>query len=306
MIKEEYSKSPCLVRFDVARLRLIRLVMVFSQRAEIYFWILAISLMKNKKAMRNLFILVVFSLFLAIAALSLTVYKVYSQDRTGQLNESPKVASVPANTKPGYDQYNLLVILIDRAAGDSPQVQGIWLIAHLSTTPKLTFLPIFPAFPGTQSVQDPSINDFIELDQEGNPSPLFFDAIKSRNINWNEVLILDKVSLAVLIDLLEGISTPGGSVNGSQSIMRLASPQQDSMAALESQALLASQICQHIDKLIGNPDSKRFIELLAGRIYSEDEFLTHFPEWSYFQEIGGKVSCEFPTFIKESGFAPSE
>ena len=277
----------------------------FTQRLEISFWVFVIYVMKDKKAIRCALLLFLLSVFLTVGIFS-AVCEAYAQmkdDRMVQNYPAPtSSSSIPVTTS----QRNVLVILVDHLVEQNPKLEGVWLVAYLTKTPHLTFLPIFPVDLSGQTSQDRSLASNFHLDSHRRPTVDFLKAIEAKKIRWDDVLLFDKVSLAVLIDLSGGMDTDQEPLSGTRAVSQLPAAWQEPRAALENQAVLAEGICQKMDRLIGNPDTARLLELLAGRVYSETEFTNHFPGWNYFRDFGSNVSCEFPTFNGISSLAPSD
>ncbi len=274
------------------------------QRIEISFWIFVIFVMKDKKAIRCAFLLLLMGVFLTVGVFSVA-FEVYAQKRDDRSQIVPVSTASPATPTAGSQQ-NILVILVDRQVDQNPKLEGVWLVVYLSNTPHLTFLPIYPVGMSGQTAQDASLAGSFRLDSNKRPSIEFLKAIEAKDIRWDDVLLFDKVSLAVLIDLSGGLDSAQGLMVGTNAVSRLTSAWQEPRAALENQAALAGGICQKMDRLMGNPDTARLMELLAGRVYSEADFLIHFPGWVNFRDFGGNISCEFPTFNGISSNVPTD
>jgi hypothetical protein len=275
------------------------------QRIEISFWIFVIFVMKDKKAIRCAFLLLLLGVFLTVGVFSVA-FEVYAQKKDVRMSQGLSAPAPSPSTPMAGSQQNVLVILVDRQIEQNPKLEGVWLVVYMPNTPHLTFLPIFPVGLSGQTAQDASLAGSFRLDSHKRPTIDFLKAIEAKDIRWNDVLVFDKVSLAVLIDLSGGLDSAQGLMGGTNAVSRLPSAWQEPRTALENQAALAGGICQKMDRLMGNPDTARLMELLAGRVYSEVEFLIHFPGWSNFRNFGGNVSCEFPTFSGISPNAPTD
>ena len=282
--------------------------MAFSEiakRIEISFWVFVIFVMKDKKAIRCAFLLFLLSMLLTVGVFSVA-FEVYAQKKDVRVSQDNPAPHSSAPLQEVESQRNVLVILADKMEEPNPRLEGVWLVVYLPKTPHLTFLPLFPVELNVQDSQDDNLASEFQLDSQGRPSTTFLEAIEAKEIRWDDVLLLDKVSLAVLIDLSGGLDSSPGHKSGTLAVSQLPAALEEPRAALEKQAALAEGICQKMDRLLGNPDLARLLELLAGRTYSETEFLNHFPGWSYFQNSGSNVSCEFPTFSGISTLIPTE
>jgi hypothetical protein len=276
-----------------------------ARRIELSFWIFIIFLMKDKKAMRCLLLIMILGIVLTVGGFAVA-FEVYAQNKDDRLSQINPVPTSPSNIPDNGSQRNVLVILVDHLEQDDPKLEGVWLIVYFPKTPHLTFLPIYPVETGGQTTKEDSLTSSFHLDSHRRPAIDFLEAIEAKDIRWDDVLLFDKVSLAVLINLSGGLDSSAGTMSGTQAVAQLPAAWQEPRAALENQAALAESICQKMDRLIGNPDMARLLELLAGRTYSEAEFTNHFPGWSYFKDIGGYLSCEFPTFSGITPLAPTE
>jgi len=283
----------------------------FFRRIEISFWVFAVALMKDKKSTRFTLILLLMGLFFGVIVF-FTACRAYAE-----MNDDRAYRSSPELTdrvgrkehRPEQEvskQRNILLVLVDDLAEEIPNLEGVWLVVYLPPDPRLTFLPIFPAFPIQQETLDSSLVKLFGLSQHGKLAPSFLEAIKAKDFWWDENLVFDRVSLAVLIELAGGMDTGQGLVNGTQVIDQLPETWKDPRGAMEHQVLIASGICQNLGTLLTNPDTARLLELLSGRTYSQSDFLEHFPGWSYLLEYGGTFSCEFPTLNGISSLIPSD
>jgi len=278
----------------------------FTQRIEISFWDFAVFLMKDKKAIRCALLILLLGMFLIVGVFS-AVYEVYAQKKGDQVSQlHPVPTSSSYSTQVAGSQRNILIIFMDHLVEQGPRLEGVWLVVYLPDTPILTFLPIFPVDRVGQAAQEDSLARVFRLGSDRRPTSDFLEAIEAKDIKWDDILVFDKVSLAVLIDLSGGLDSAVGPMSGTHAVTQLPAAWQEPRAALENQAILAGGICQNMDQLLGNPDTARLLELLAGRVYSEAEFLDHFPGWSHFRELGGAISCEFPTFSGNPSLAPTE
>ncbi len=255
--------------------------------------------------MRCVLLLFILGSFLSVGVFS-AVYEVYAQNRYERVSQVHPIPTSPAIIRPTESQRNILVILVDHQAEQNPILEGIWLVVYLLDKPRLTFLPVFPVFSDEQVTQQSSLASVFHLESSGKPASDFLEMVKAKDIRWDEILVFDKVSLAVLIDMSGGLASTIGPASGTLAVSQLPAAAQEPKAALENQAILAGEICQKMSRLMDNPDTPRLLELLAGRVYSETEFSDHFPGWSYFRDLGGNVSCEFPTFSRSSSITPDE
>jgi hypothetical protein len=302
--QEMATKLASTARFSKDHLRQFMALSDFTQRIEISFWIFVVFVMKDKKAIRCALLSLLLGVFLTVGVFS-AAYELYAQKKDDRVSQNYPVPTSSAAIPATNSQRNVLVILMDHLVEQNPKLEGVWLVVYMPNTPHLTFLPIFPVDLSGQTTQDISLASLFHLDSHRRPTIDFLEAIEAKDIRWDDVLVFDKVSLAVLIDLSGGLESKLELMSGTNVVSQLPDAYQEPRAALENQAALAEGICQKMDRLIGNPDTTRLLELLAGRVYSETEFTKHFPGWSYFRDFGGNISCEFPTFGGISSLAPT-
>jgi hypothetical protein len=150
---------------------------------------------------------------------------------------------------------------------------------------------------------DGRIVQAFKLTSEKQPSPAFFEAVLSKEIWWNNYLLIDKETLNLLVDLLEANSNSarlsqntGIETSAHQAAEKLISTQTNPQAGLLSQALLAQHICRAGMQPLLSADLVRSIftklnEHMTTDLHPE-QILNDIKSML---EYGSSISCEFPS-----------
>jgi hypothetical protein len=200
-------------------------------------------------------------------------------------------------------QRNILLIGVDQLDSQTPRLEGLWLMMNVTSSNRITMLPLFPAPPGKEVMETTQLIDIFRLDSNGNPDPGFLTLIQQSDFWWSNYFILDHAGLAQLIDYNQGVNLGGGAVGGSQAVASLASASLDGLSALNSQSVLIQAICnQQSGKLI-SADLRQVFSMLSGHFKTDLKLKTLVSEWQKPFTNSGQVMCEFPTLA--SGQHPS-
>lgn len=100
---------------------------------------------------------------------------------------------------PGQRQHNTLVVFVDDLKVGEDQetmvVNAVWLVAHLRSEPKLSFVPLF----SESELKESLIDHGIQLRQDGSLQGELFDSLRSRGVHWDNFVLLDEHLLNALL-----------------------------------------------------------------------------------------------------------
>jgi hypothetical protein len=266
------------------------------QRLEIAFWIAAIAVMKDRRALRFIPALIISSLCLLSGSLITTSLSHHGQMGVGI--KLPVIASAPA-TATSYPlangQKNLLVILVDQLESRSPHLEGVWLCVYIPSMPHLTLLPLYPAAFGGTNRSDETLASLFNFEADRKPASAFLEAIRSKGLWWDNTLVLDKIGVAKIVEISGGVDLGTGYINGEQAIARLPAAAESPRPALLGQGVLIRELCRRASSLLINIDPVRTLEQLSSHMVSD--FSTDDLEsgWYRMRDYGGELNCEFPT-----------
>lgn len=268
-----------------------------SNRIEIAFWIGVVAFLRDRRVTRFTLLSLVGLLFLA--ALMLSAFSWAYRDRPARL--LPHKVDAIQNTaylrRPDNGQKNLLLIIVDQLSANEPSLQGVWMLITAPTGRKVTFMPVYPT--GTQAGKD--LEHAFSQARDGVASGAFLQALENQGLWWDNYLIVDRVTLAALVDLTGGIDIGNGRSTGQQVVGLLSIAREDDQTSLDFQARLAQGICQRLNSMRQNASFETITEILTSSTAQNEAYSDLSSEdlqasWSKMQAAGG-LECEFPTLI---------
>jgi hypothetical protein len=195
-------------------------------------------------------------------------------------------------------QRNLLVAWVDHLDSASPRLEGLWLVLFVPDSPSLTWLPLYPS--GLIESIDGDQNWFTDfhLTQDDKLDPQFVSDLRSKDVWWNNFLVIDDPGMVVIVNRnLDASEDPAITPQpdaGERIIANMPLAWEDPAAALKAQFELLDRFClspatsyhatSAID-LIGPLDHHLITNLKA------DEILLI---WNNLRLTGGRL-CKFPT-----------
>ena len=267
-----------------------------SNQIEIAFWTGVVSLLRPRKSTR--LITITSFLLLCLVALLLMAFTFFYKGRTSRSLEAKSAAvhMTPFLGRPDNGQENLLLILVDQVDATEPRLQGVWMLIHDPSGNKVYFMPIYPA----QSEFGQDVKQSVGMGKISGLAPELEQVLQREGLWWDNFLIIDRETLASLVQLAGGIDLEDGRLDGQQVIGLLPIADQDAQTALDLQARIAQGVCQRFDSMVQNESPQALFELLIGggtqSVYSD---LTHselLTSWNRLKKAGG-MSCYFPTLI---------
>jgi hypothetical protein len=284
-------RSLAIQRFDV---RLI------PQRLEIFFWWTVIYLMKEKKS------LLLFPILLFLAACSLLGYlAVTSAGLPVQAAGALPVAAADNGPFPTVQkaasngQRNVLLVGVDRLDAAQPRLEGIWLVAYLPPTPRLTILPLYPASLSGGAPEDTRLESLFRLLPGGAPDPAFLSALQEKDLWWNNYAVVESSLLGQLADLAGGVSLGEGEMDGQALLASLPHAWDNPKKALRAQAKAMQALCGEAGAVIPHLDANQVYPMVASRIASDLNAGQILKSWQDLQKSGDSLSCEFPTLSRD-------
>lgn len=130
------------------------------------------------------------SIGLVLLALTTTSFVFYRIGR-GLEQQEPRPAA--QFVRPVSDQTNVLVLMVDRL-GARARLEGAWLVIY-DPTPKLTYLPLFPARDGV------ALSEAFRLESSGRPAAEFEAILQRNRLWWDHYLVLDRALMLSLLRL---------------------------------------------------------------------------------------------------------
>jgi hypothetical protein len=260
------------------------------QRVEISFWTAMIGFMRNQRLIRITIVAMLLTGCLSVVIITDLVLTLRDARRTQLLANNQAQTDIIDSDQ---SQHNMLVILVDSLSASQTRLEGLWLVGKLAYNPRLVFFPIFPA---SDDLANKEWSGIFGLDQEGQPSAIFLEYLRTKNIQWDNYLIVDRTSLAEFIELAGKITWDGQSLSGPAAVARIPLAQLDPLAALQAQAFVAREICRNTTALMQSADPTLIWSLLTHRMHSDLKLDSVQSARNEFSSIVGGPLCEFPTF----------
>jgi hypothetical protein len=214
------------------------------------------------------------------------------------VQNSNDVKSDPPPEGINNGQRNLLVAWVDRLDSASPRLEGLWLVMFVPDSPSLTWLPLYPG--GLIENIDGNQNWFtdFQLMQDEKLDPQFIADLRSKDVWWNNYLVIDDPGLVTIVNRNLNASedpaiTPQPDA-GERIIANMPLAWEDPAEALKAQFDLLDRFClspsgsYHAASamdLIGPLDHHLITNLQADEILSI---------WNNLRLTGGRL-CKFPT-----------
>jgi len=266
-----------------------------GRRLEIAFWIGAVAFLLQLKEKKVFFYIT--SIALIASFLSIIAWVVVSASAPAPAALPAGEVVVPAasvdSIKPlAEGQHNTLVILVDQIGQPDPKLEGMWLVVRHIPRPHVMLLPLYPKLQGNA---DEILVEHFRLNADGAPAHVFLQALQSKDLRWDSLLVLDKASLAQLIQLVGGVDLGQGILSGAEVIAQLPSSRQSPEGALSVQADLVLELCKRTPQLALSGDPISEMEQFSDHIYLDPSFKQVAASWIQLQDEISTVSCEMPT-----------
>ena len=264
-----------------------------AQRVEIGFWKLFFWLVERSRLLRLSPMLILFSLCAALgiitAASAAGLTYLHNSDSTSPAflkGDQPDIALTDSH-------HNTLLILVDRLGEGKPSLSGIWLSVALPSSLHIDLLPLYPgSFIVGAAEGDPLVNSFA-LDSKGSLAASFLQALQTKNIRWDDYLVVDRYALLNLADAsLPPDQVQGNSIlaGGGSSLINLSRE-----ATIRAQAITLREICSNLTQLLRFGDPQRIFSGMEGHYISAAPKEQMISVWEAVRRVGKGLTCEYPT-----------
>lgn len=214
--------------------------------------------------------------------------------------------SIPAMAN---GQRSILLVTVDKLDALHPRLTGVWAVLYVPANPRLTLLPIFPAFSAGSGEQ--LVNSFGIQQEAGSRKldPAFLSLVEEQIPWWSGYILLDQAALAEVVDLWvyspanPSDSSPLGSSAplekyGSRVVSGLPNAQDDPYSALFSQASLYQELCWGLawsETGSEGSQARERITRIKNHFSTDLDLETILTEIQDLRGLGGSLVCEFPT-----------
>jgi len=277
-------------------------------QSEIFFWKLLVKFMKNHKLfhkpfkMRNLLLV---SGILVVAGLFVSSIHVLTVSNIAKKSDSPisglNAESIHEDMTNDSGQTNYLIILVDSLVKDKPKLEGVWLAGHVASLPEVVFLPLYPS---NNMAETCYMEGIFELSDHQTPEKNFLEFLRSKEINWEHFVLLDKTSIAELASIVTWSLPERHLFFSQQDIKEMLEDAGGPDVQIKTQARLASSFCQIAPDLARSADPGIIWNLLNNRMHSDITLQAVETAHQLLSRPGEKPICEFPT-LRELTFSPA-
>jgi len=265
-----------------------------ANRIEITFWNAVIAVLEKKFFVRWAPQILIGAAVVLFAVVSgLVIASVRSPDIEPKLE---KVAAAPVehDAQPNiYGQQNILLVLVDRLDGGSqpPNLKGVWLVAYLPSSPFVTLMPLYPEALQGGAAEDANLENLFNFSPDGGPESQFLEALRAKDIRWDNYIVVDEFALLDMVDFMGGIELEQGYITDSSVVawLTLSSKQP------YGQAALAGALCHKTAELLRTSQPDEVLERLSGHFYSDFGVSYIFSKWEEMSKFSISFTCEFPT-----------
>jgi hypothetical protein len=223
-----------------------------------------------------------------------------SPAKSGRAAE-PQSADLQADPPPegiNTGQRNLLVAWVDRLDSTSPRLEGLWLILFVPNSPSLTWLPLYPAGLVESIAGNPHWVEDFGLTADGKLDPQFVADLRSKDVWWNNYLVIDEAGLVEIVNRSLNASeepaiTPQPDA-GVRIISNMPLAWEDPANALKAQFDLLDRFCLPPSASIHATSAADLIGPLEHHLITNLQAEEIFSIWKNLRLTGGRL-CKFPT-----------
>jgi hypothetical protein len=180
-------------------------------------------------------------------------------------------------------QHNLLLIQVDRLGSDQPRLEGVWLMAFYTNTPRVDLLPIYPSEQTSLVEKVQNLPEVFKLTHSGEPDESFWLEMQAVDTWWNAYLMLDDQALQTLEEVLS-TDTAGSDLNPSWEVN---SPVGD-ISPYQG-------VCRTFEKYQGNAGFYRIYLAVKGQTRSNLKPGELKDIWQLLRSYGTNLNCSYPT-----------
>jgi len=273
-----------------------------------------VPMLQNKTSRRNIHLIGLASIVMIVIItgyiVGVTIFSIHQTDAIQIRSALASSADTPISGLPN-GQRNLLLIIADDLSVSHPYLESIWLVLSMPPESRLVIMPVLPSISSEDSgmyKQLAGVFRIIKDDIGKQLDPAFLRIVRSRDIWWTGYLVLDRSSLAQILDILDDPKQGNSRAlvdipNGSLFVDSLPDAREDPALALWKQVNIFREICwrtSNLDSITAAQLVRNSPDLLAGHFVTDlrqDPALDGFS--NFLIPVGG-FSCEFPTLFMQA------
>lgn len=185
-------------------------------------------------------------------------------------------------------QYNVLVIGVDDLKTESPLLVSAWLAVYRADDGQLDFLPVYPVHPAM---------GLSEFEAPHSPvawlgSPKLIPLISAQNLHWDEVVVLDRDTLADFLRLIQS-SASTHAADAGLFLQPSLNPWEAPAASRFIQSSLIQFLCEQQPALATSAGFRTALAKMPDHLTSSLSPANFQNAWNTLSN-DSKLSCNFP------------
>lgn len=237
------------------------------------------------------------SLFFIISiTIVILVILIFSLNQNGMAAGKKRISGIPGV----HQQKNVLFLVTDRLDTSKPGLRSAWLLIQVSSNSNLTFLPIYPSLSEDEYPEIENLGTTFSINEDGSLSSEFVEILKTKDIQWDEYLLLDELALAGLVELLDGVWISNELVDSQAIALGTHFTNLDQNAVLINQAQMLSELCRSVPLMAIHPDFSLKVANLIIHSNSSMSLTEVKQAIAQVTEPESMFSCEFPSLNLDS------
>lgn len=275
-----------------------------TRRIEISFWTLAVRIMEEPKKLRIALLSLVAIISLSFGYLMFNTVQVVGKNWDDRQTQPVFVGAekTAEQTKWATDepmkQRKILVMVVKNLSEKKARLVSVWFATYVPSRSQATMFPLYPASLSGGAADDQAMVDAFQLRPDGKPDQAFLELLRSKNITWDNFLLLDEFGLAELIDMTGGMDLGQGPMDGMQTLAQIPGSTAEPKAAFFAHATLAQGLCLSSNDLIQKMEVADVTRRLASHMLTDLTEKNIAEEWRRLRPTNTGISCEFPNLAE--------
>jgi hypothetical protein len=193
-----------------------------------------------------------------------------------------------------FEQRNILIINTENIQQANSRLKSVWLLIFYTDSPRVDLLPIFPVTGQASDVSNQSLAGSFGLSANGEPSPAFWDQMKTLKTWWDGYILLDDTVTASLMAFLDG----GNAISiesSSKELNEIPLWFEDPQTALAKQTEIYQVHCQRFTTRADFQDILPLILALYQHAHTNLDPAQLIGAWRLLHSYSNSLNCAFPT-----------
>lgn len=207
---------------------------------------------------------------------------------------SGKSLEIGWDTTSSIEQRNILIINTEDIQQPHSRLKSVWLLIFYTDSPRVDLLPIFPVTGQVSGISNHTLAGSFGLTANGEPSPAFWDELKTLKTWWDGYIVLDDTVTASLMAFMDG-SNAASIENSAKELSGIPLWFEDPQSALAKQTEMYKVHCQ---RFTTQGDSQDFLPLVLDLHQHARTNLDHAQlvgAWRLLHSYSRSLNCAFPT-----------